>query len=101
MFVIRPVLVSGHYTRQWAVHIIGGPEVAKSVARDHGFINMGQVINILFRIVMQSCDLGLWYPGCSHLRYFPRTKSHRTSKHVCLPHMRLLHYKKILWDFFL
>lgn len=50
VFVIRPVPVSGHYTRQWAVHIIGGPEVANSVARDHGFINMGQVIiNSIFR----------------------------------------------------
>lgn len=36
-------LVSAHYTRQWAVHIDGGPEVADAVARDHGFVNLGQV----------------------------------------------------------
>lgn len=48
VFLIRPVLVNGHYTRQWAVHILGGPEVADAVARDHGFINMGQVIDGFF-----------------------------------------------------
>lgn len=42
------IVVNGHYTRQWAVHIIGGPEVADAVASDHGFINLGQVINNLF-----------------------------------------------------
>ncbi|XP_060536836.1 furin-like protease 1 isoform X3 [Cylas formicarius] len=32
-----------HYTRQWAVHIKGGPEIADEVARDHGFINHGLI----------------------------------------------------------
>lgn len=35
--------VEAHYTRQWAVHLNGGPEVADEVARDHGFVNLGQV----------------------------------------------------------
>lgn len=40
--------VSAHYTRQWAVHIDGGPEVADAVARDHGFVNLGQVGVFIF-----------------------------------------------------
>nr|CAH7745732.1 unnamed protein product [Callosobruchus chinensis] len=36
---------SAHYTHQWAVHIEGGPRVADSVARDHGFINHGLIFS--------------------------------------------------------
>lgn len=32
-----------HYTSTWAVHVLGGEEVANDVARKHGFRNMGQV----------------------------------------------------------
>lgn len=39
-----------HYTRQWAVEVHGGPDVADQVARDHGFVNLGQV-----RIPFQKC----------------------------------------------
>lgn len=76
VFLIRPVLVNGHYTRQWAVHIIGGPEVADAVATDHGFINLGQVIITLlhiFRTKLLCNRLTLsfvsWLP--TYLRYFP------------------------------
>lgn len=31
------------YTNTWAVHIPGGPAVADSLARKHGFLNLGQV----------------------------------------------------------
>lgn len=31
------------FTNTWAVHISGGPAVADSVARKHGFHNLGQV----------------------------------------------------------
>lgn len=31
------------FTNTWAVHIPGGPAVANSVARKHGFLNLGQV----------------------------------------------------------
>ncbi|XP_049791939.1 furin-like [Schistocerca nitens] len=31
------------YTRQWAVHVEGGPPVADAVAAKHGFVNLGQV----------------------------------------------------------
>lgn len=31
------------FTNTWAVHITGGPAVAESVARKHGFLNLGQV----------------------------------------------------------
>lgn len=33
----------GHFTSTWAVHIPGGKEKANLVARDHGFINLGEV----------------------------------------------------------
>lgn len=32
-----------HYTHQWAVHILGGPEVARRVAEKHGFQFHGEV----------------------------------------------------------
>uniref|UniRef100_A0A452TV09 Furin n=1 Tax=Ursus maritimus TaxID=29073 RepID=A0A452TV09_URSMA len=31
------------YTNTWAVHIPGGPAVADSLARKHGFLNLGQI----------------------------------------------------------
>lgn len=31
------------YTNTWAVHVPGGPAVADSLARKHGFLNLGQV----------------------------------------------------------
>lgn len=31
------------FTNTWAVRIAGGPAVADSVARKHGFLNLGQV----------------------------------------------------------
>lgn len=37
------------FTNTWAVHISGGPAVADSVARKHGFHNLGQVsFSLLF-----------------------------------------------------
>lgn len=37
------------FTNTWAVHISGGPTVADSVARKHGFHNLGQVsFSLLF-----------------------------------------------------
>ncbi|KAJ8968361.1 hypothetical protein NQ317_009524 [Molorchus minor] len=35
---------NAHYTQQWAVHIKGGPGVADEVAKDHGFINHGLIL---------------------------------------------------------
>lgn len=34
---------SAHYTPTWAVHVPDGREAADAVARDHGFINLGEV----------------------------------------------------------
>ena len=31
------------YTNSWAVEVAGGPAAADSVARRHGFLNLGQV----------------------------------------------------------
>lgn len=42
-FLARHIVVDAHFTHQWAVHIEGGRDVADRVARDHGFINKGQV----------------------------------------------------------
>ncbi|XP_025829565.1 furin-like protease 1 isoform X2 [Agrilus planipennis] len=33
----------GHYTHQWAVHVLGGKEVADKLAQDHGFRNLGEI----------------------------------------------------------
>lgn len=30
-------LENDHYTNTWAAHILGGPEVAKRVAEEHGY----------------------------------------------------------------
>lgn len=32
-----------HFSRQWAVHIEGGVQVADSIASKHGFVNLGEV----------------------------------------------------------
>lgn len=37
---------SAHYTPTWAVHVPAGKEAADAVARDHGFINLGEVSGI-------------------------------------------------------
>ncbi|XP_049872049.1 furin-like protease 1 isoform X2 [Pectinophora gossypiella] len=34
-----------HYTPTWAVHIPGGKQAADAVARDHGFINLGEIFD--------------------------------------------------------
>lgn len=34
---------NGHYTRTWAVHIEGGDELAKAVAKDHNMLLKGKV----------------------------------------------------------
>uniref|UniRef100_A0A665V3W9 Furin (paired basic amino acid cleaving enzyme) b n=1 Tax=Echeneis naucrates TaxID=173247 RepID=A0A665V3W9_ECHNA len=36
------------YTNAWAVQIIGGPEEADRIAREHGFINLGNVSFVLW-----------------------------------------------------
>lgn len=36
-------LSEGYYTQQWVVHVEGGKEVAESLAKDHGFSNLGEV----------------------------------------------------------
>lgn len=32
-----------HFSRQWAVHIEGGVQVADSIASKHGFVNLGEI----------------------------------------------------------
>jgi hypothetical protein len=32
-----------HFSRQWAVHVEGGVQVADTIASKHGFINLGEV----------------------------------------------------------
>jgi hypothetical protein len=32
-----------HFSRQWAVHIEGGVQVADKIASKHGFVNLGEV----------------------------------------------------------
>lgn len=33
----------GYYTQQWVVHVPGGEAIAESLAKDHGFVNLGEV----------------------------------------------------------
>ncbi|XP_022901691.1 furin-like protease 1 isoform X2 [Onthophagus taurus] len=32
-----------YYTQQWVLHVDGGSDVADAVARDHGFVNLGEI----------------------------------------------------------
>ncbi|XP_075979647.1 furin-like protease 1 isoform X2 [Anticarsia gemmatalis] len=34
-----------HYTPTWAVHVPAGKEAADAVARDHGFVNLGEIFD--------------------------------------------------------
>ncbi|XP_047996407.1 furin-like protease 1 [Leguminivora glycinivorella] len=46
--VVLCVWVGGaaaHYTPTWAVHVPGGPAAADAVARDHGFVNLGEIFD--------------------------------------------------------
>ncbi|XP_061719472.1 furin-like protease 1 isoform X2 [Cydia pomonella] len=36
---------AAHYTPTWAVHVPGGPAAADAVARDHGFVNLGEIFD--------------------------------------------------------
>ena len=38
---------NAHYSRQWAVYIEGGKEVADKIASKHDFINLGNVSKLL------------------------------------------------------
>ncbi|XP_060827742.1 furin-like protease 1, isoforms 1/1-X/2 isoform X1 [Bombus pascuorum] len=42
------------YTNQWAVHIEGGPEVAKQVAREHGFQYLDKIVDDWYHMVHTS-----------------------------------------------
>lgn len=35
------------FSSQWAVHIVGGEDVANQIATKHGFINLGKVSNFI------------------------------------------------------
>lgn len=46
--VYGPDEENGHFTPHWAVHIPDGTdEIAQQVADEHGFINLGQVSNLI------------------------------------------------------
>lgn len=44
--LLESVGARGHFTHTWAVHILGGDEVAKQVANDHGMYLRGKVSQI-------------------------------------------------------
>ncbi|XP_049939035.1 uncharacterized protein LOC126413182 [Schistocerca serialis cubense] len=44
------------YTRQWAVHVEGGPPAADAVAAKHGFVNLGQVERRGFQRISKRTD---------------------------------------------
>lgn len=46
----------GHYSSQWAVHIVGGPEMAQDVADRHDFDNLGQVSFSCWRLCETSAN---------------------------------------------
>ncbi|XP_076235369.1 furin-like protease 1 isoform X2 [Calliopsis andreniformis] len=46
--IVALVILGGRvtaYTNQWAVHIEGGPEVARQVAREHGFQYLDKIVD--------------------------------------------------------
>lgn len=51
-----------HYTHQWAVHILGGPEVARRVAEKHGFQFHGEVCKTF--LILLHCFLMLFCLNC-------------------------------------
>lgn len=38
----------GHFTNVWAAEILGGPDVARAVAAQHGFTLVRPVIHVFF-----------------------------------------------------
>ncbi|XP_043598904.1 furin-like protease 1 isoform X8 [Bombus pyrosoma] len=55
--IVALVTLSGRvaaYTNQWAVHIEGGPEVAKQVAREHGFQYLDKIVDDWYHMVHTS-----------------------------------------------
>uniref|UniRef100_A0A4W6EFU2 Furin (paired basic amino acid cleaving enzyme) b n=1 Tax=Lates calcarifer TaxID=8187 RepID=A0A4W6EFU2_LATCA len=53
------------YTNTWAVQINGGPEEADRIAREHGFINLGNVssVNPLYHFTWNCIHIQLWLVG--------------------------------------
>ena len=47
---LQPTVVK--YSNDWAVRIQGGPEVVKTIADSHGFINMGQVYIVVETVAL-------------------------------------------------
>lgn len=47
-------IVWAHYTPTWAVHIPEGKDAADAVARDHGFVNLGEVRLVLY-VLLSYC----------------------------------------------
>lgn len=48
-----------HFSRQWAVHIEGGKQVADSIASKHGFANLGEVSVNFFFFLLRVSSLGI------------------------------------------
>ena len=50
-FVLIDYVRSNKYTNTWAIHIEGGEEVARTLARKHGFVYVDQVRLIKLKVV--------------------------------------------------
>lgn len=49
LWIVTLQWISAHdYSSQWAAHIEGGIEIAKSLTEKHGFILLGEVNRIVF-----------------------------------------------------
>ncbi|GBP34461.1 Furin-like protease 1, isoform 1-CRR [Eumeta japonica] len=44
VLALAPRAAGTHYTPTWAVHVPAGREVADAVASDHGFVNLGEIL---------------------------------------------------------
>ncbi|XP_070956760.1 furin isoform X2 [Macaca nemestrina] len=55
------------FTNTWAVHIPGGPAVANSVARKHGFLNLGQIFGDYYHF---------WHRGVTKRSLSPHRPRH-------------------------
>ncbi|KAL0870656.1 hypothetical protein ABMA27_005604 [Loxostege sticticalis] len=55
-----------HYTPTWAVHVPAGKEAADAVARDHGFINLGEIFDNHYHFHHHSVAKRSTAPAHSH-----------------------------------
>lgn len=57
---------SAHYTQQWALLISGGKSTADAVAREHGFVNLGEIFPNYYHFMHQGVSKRSAKPHLGH-----------------------------------